>query len=237
MNVASKVGARLFVTAGSQAEYGLTNCPQVENMICNPFSEYGKAKLDLSKKQRIVVRYERTNSEGVTETKYSDKIEAYTKELLETSGLSEVKLEMGITPIYEFNFVKILYMPFKETVVSVLDIFKNLGLLFNKDANVGLDDFSGPIGIFELITSSAAEGFNSLIYLTAFLSVNIGFVNLLPLPALDGGRLAFILYEAITKKKPSPKVENIIHSIGFILLIGLFIFVGFNDILRLFGIK
>ena len=50
MNVASKVGARLFVTAGSQAEYGVTNCPQVENMICNPFSEYGKAKLDLSKK-------------------------------------------------------------------------------------------------------------------------------------------------------------------------------------------
>lgn len=192
---------------------------------------------ETSTKERVVIRYERTNKSGVVETKYSDKIETYSKELLTTSGMSQVKLEIGITPMYEFNFVKILYQPFLDTVTSVVDIFKNLGLLFNKNAKVGLDDFSGPIGIFELITSSASEGFNSLVYLTAFLSVNIGFVNLLPLPALDGGRIAFIIYEAITKKKPSPKVENIIHSVGFILLMALFVFVGFNDILRLFGIK
>lgn len=182
--------------------------------------------------KRVVVRYERKG-----EVKYSKQIESYSKELLDTSRMSQTKLEIGITPLYEFNFVKILYQPFLDTVNSVVDIFKNLGLLFNKDANVGLDDFSGPIGIFELIASSASEGINSLIYMTAFLSVNIGFVNLLPLPALDGGRIAFIIYEMITKKKPSPKVENIIHSVGFILLIALFIFIGFNDILRLFGIK
>ena len=182
--------------------------------------------------KRVVVRYERNG-----EVKYSKQIESYSKELLETSRISQTKLEIGITPLYEFNFVKILYQPFLDTVNSVVDIFKNLGLLFNKDANVGLDDFSGPIGIFELIASSASEGINSLINMTAFLSVNIGFVNLLPLPALDGGRIAFIIYEMITKKKPSPKVENIIHSVGFILLIALFIFIGFNDILRLFGIK
>lgn len=182
--------------------------------------------------KRVVVRYERKG-----EVKYSEQIESYSKELLNTSGISQAKLEIGITPLYEFNIVKILYQPFLDTANSVVDIFKNLGLLFNKDANVGLDDFSGPIGIFELIASSASEGINSLIYMTAFLSVNIGFVNLLPLPALDGGRIAFIIYEMITKKKPSPKVENIIHSVGFILLIALFIFIGFNDILRLFGIK
>ena len=71
----------------------------------------------------------------------------------------------------------------------------------------------------------------------AYLSVNIGFINLLPLPALDGGRLVFIIYEAITKKKPSQKVENIVHTVGFLLLMALFVFITFNDVLRLFGCK
>lgn len=198
--------------------------------LCDYFNKIDESKL-------VVLRYKRKDESGNPKVYYSDKIETYSKELLDASGISKVKLEMGISPIYEFSFLKILYKPFVNTVSSVVSIFKNLGLLFNKNANVGLDDFSGPIGIFELITTSASEGFNSLVYMTAFLSVNIGFVNLLPLPALDGGRLAFILYEAITKKKPSPKVENIIHSVGFILLIALFIFIGFNDILRLFGLK
>jgi regulator of sigma E protease len=57
-------------------------------------------------------------------------------------------------------------------------------------------------------------------------------MNLLPLPALDGGRLAFIAYEAITRRKASPKVENMIHSIGFILLMALFVVVTYNDIVR-----
>ena len=67
----------------------------------------------------------------------------------------------------------------------------------------------------------------------AILSVNIGLMNIIPLPALDGGRLAFILYEVITRKKPNPKVENIIHTIGFILLMVLFVFVAFNDVIKL----
>jgi len=57
-------------------------------------------------------------------------------------------------------------------------------------------------------------------------------LNFLPLPALDGGRLAFLGYEAVTKKKPNTKVENIIHLIGFFLFMALFVFVTFNDVLR-----
>ena len=66
------------------------------------------------------------------------------------------------------------------------------------------------------------------------LSVNIGLMNIIPLPALDGCRIAFLGYEAITKKKPNPKVENTIHSIGFILLMALFVIVAFNDVLKIF---
>ena len=128
-------------------------------------------------------------------------------------------------------------MPFVDVFGCVVDIFKSLSLLFNPAANVGVDDFSSVIGIYELITTASAEGIYSLLYIFAFLSANIGFVNLLPLPALDGGRLAFLLFEAITKKKPNPKVENIIHTIGLIALMALMGFIVLNELLRLVGLK
>ena len=163
-------------------------------------------------------------------------IETYSKQMLDSQDLTRTKVQLGISPEYKFDLLKTLYMPFVNTANSAIGIFKTLGLLFT-DKSVNIDDFSGPVGIFQLVTSTASSGFLSLLSLTAFLSVNIGFVNLLPLPALDGGRLVFIVFEAITKKKPSPKVENIVHTIGFFLLIGLFIFISFSDVLRIFGCK
>ena len=128
---------------------------------------------------------------------------------------------------------------------SSILVFKTLGLLFT-DKSVGISDLSGPIGILDATVSMIdirdangklmiGEIIISLLNWIAMLSVNIGLLNILPLPALDGGRIAFIIYEAITRKKPNAKVENIIHSIGFILLMALFVFVAFNDVLRLFG--
>jgi regulator of sigma E protease len=69
----------------------------------------------------------------------------------------------------------------------------------------------------------------------AFLSVNLGFMNLLPLPALDGGRLIFIGIEAVTRKKVNAKIENYIHAVGLIALFTLLLLVTWNDIMRLFG--
>ncbi len=163
----------------------------------------------------------------------------------EDNGIAPAKVQMEFTAEYQFNLLKNLYMPFVETGESALLVFKTLGLLFT-DKTVGLSDLSGPIGILDatvsMISITDAEGnidfggiIISLLNWIGMLSVNIGLLNLLPLPALDGGRLAFIAYEAVTKKKASPKVENIVHSIGFILLMILFVFVAFNDVLRLFG--
>lgn len=101
------------------------------------------------------------------------------------------------------------------------------------NSRIGVDDLSGPVGIFTILKSAVQQG--SLFTWMAVLSVNLGFVNLLPLPALDGGRLAFLVYEAITKKKPNAKVENIIHTVGFVLLMGLMVFICFNDVLRCIG--
>ena len=76
-------------------------------------------------------------------------------------------------------------------------------------------------------------GFLYVLSLVGLLSVNIGALNLLPIPALDGGRLVFVAYEAITKKKPNPKVETILITVTMILLLALMVIVGYSDILRL----
>ncbi|MGL4952416.1 MAG: site-2 protease family protein, partial [Culicoidibacterales bacterium] len=98
-----------------------------------------------------------------------------------------------------------------------------------------VNDLSGPVGIAVMTSQvTQAAGITGLLRWTAFLSVNIGFLNLLPLPALDGGRLVFVAYEAITRKKANPKFEMYLNLVGIVLLFGLIIYVTFNDILRLF---
>lgn len=160
-------------------------------------------------------------------------IESYSVELLESQGVTSTKVQIGISPRYKMDFAKLLYMPFVETGDACMLIFRTLKLLFT-DATVNIDDLSGPIGIFSIIKTSVSQGLLSVLNWTAIISVNVGFMNLLPLPALDGGRLAFMAYEGITRKKPNPKVENIIHTIGFVLLMVLFVFVAFNDVIRAF---
>lgn len=172
-------------------------------------------------------------------------IDGFSMKALFDNEIQPSKVQMEITAEYQRSFVKSLYMPFVETGKSALLVFKTLGLLFT-DKSVGISDLSGPIGILDATVSMIdirdangklmiGEIILSLLSWIAMLSVNIGLLNILPLPALDGGRIAFIIYEAITRKKPNSKVENIIHSIGFILLMALFVFVAFNDVLRLFG--
>ena len=84
-----------------------------------------------------------------------------------------------------------------------------------------------------MVKQYIGSGFLPLLSLTALLSVNIGVMNLLPIPALDGGRILFLIIEAITGKKVPKKVENIINLVFMGLLLILFVFITYNDILRL----
>ncbi len=185
---------------------------------------------ELKEGQNVTITYLRDGKEQICE------IEVYSETLLDTQGIPATKLQLGIVCANEFNLGKLLYMPFLQTADSFTMIFKTLGALFS-DSSVGVDDLSGPVGIFNLLKNATKEGIMTILSWTAILSVNIGFMNLLPLPALDGGRIAFMLYEGVTRKKPNPKVENIIHTIGFLLLMGLMLFVSFNDVLRCVGCK
>ncbi|MBR2891424.1 MAG: RIP metalloprotease RseP [Bacilli bacterium] len=170
------------------------------------------------------------NGEIVT----TDVIETYKKQIFVDQGVEVCRVQLGISPNVTRNIGRVIIEPFKEVGRSCTVIFKTLGALFTKDSGLSIKDLSGPVGIATATVSIVEQGLPSLLNWLAILSVNIGFMNIIPLPALDGGRLAFIGYEAITKKKANPKVENIIHSIGFILLMLLFVFVAFNDVFRLF---
>lgn len=102
----------------------------------------------------------------------------------------------------------------------------------------GAADFStltGPVGIVGLVGDAADFGFVYLLSLMAIISINLAIINLLPFPALDGGRLLFILIEAIKGSPISPRVANTAHAVGFALLILLMLFVTFNDVVKIFG--
>ena len=112
-----------------------------------------------------------------------------------------------------------------------------LGDLFTGRA--GLKDMSGPVGIVEQVTEtanqqeSAWEGLAVVLYYFSFIAINLGVMNLLPLPALDGGRLVFLIIEGIRRKPVPPKYEGLVHAAGLMLLLMLMVYVTGHDILRL----
>ena len=163
-----------------------------------------------------------------------DEIKTYKKDIFVDNNIEVCKVQLGISPTITRNIGRVLWEPVKEVGSGCLVIFKTLGALFRRNSGISIMDLSGPVGIASATVSIVNQGALSIFNWLAVLSVNIGLMNIIPLPALDGGRLAFLLYEAITRKKTNPKVENIIHTIGFIVLMALFVFVAFNDVFRIF---
>lgn len=130
------------------------------------------------------------------------------------------------------DFLSALKYAFSKFGSIVSTMLLILGSLFT--GKLGLSALSGPVGMYSVVGTVASLGFANLIYLTAYLSINLGVLNILPFPAFDGGRVLFVLIEAITRKKVDPKIEGYFHSIGFILIMLLMIYITFQDVLRLF---
>jgi len=159
--------------------------------------------------------------------------EVISKRALEKLGYQDIIFQIGVTPTASFDLGYTLTYPFQAFYSNTSQVFQTIGLLFDRSENLGIGDLSGPVGIFTLVSSTTSQGLIAILGFTAFLSINIGLLNLMPIPALDGGRLVFLGIEAITKKPLNRKLENTINNVMFFLLLGLFVFVTYNDIFRL----
>ncbi len=139
------------------------------------------------------------------------------------------------------NFISLITQTWYDTLSTVKIVWVSLvGIITGRFA---VSNMAGPIGMASAIGKAASTGLetsvidaiNNIVSIMAMITINLGIVNLLPLPALDGGRLIFLLIEMITRKKINPKYEGLIHALGFFLFIALMIYISYSDILRLLG--
>ncbi len=140
---------------------------------------------------------------------------------------TKVKLPIWWAPIYAvWESIKAAGLIF----VGVINLFKDILTTHHIP-----EEAAGPVGIFYVTKSVLQLGFGALLNFVAVLSINLGVINILPIPALDGGRLLFIVLETLNKGKKviNERIENIAHMIGFVLLILLIISITFNDIMTL----
>ncbi|MDD7266661.1 MAG: M50 family metallopeptidase [Lachnospiraceae bacterium] len=154
------------------------------------------------------------------------------------SGAYRVGIGFSKTKV---GFWRSIQYAFYEMIYWIKLVFLSLGLLFS--GRVGVGELSGPVGLISGISNTYQESRSfgvsaaviSMLTITVMLSANLGVMNLLPIPALDGGRLLFLFWELITRRPLPRKLEGYLNTVGFILLIGLMLYVTFfNDIMRLF---
>ena len=125
----------------------------------------------------------------------------------------------------------------KYAFIKFYSVISSMGIIIVKlfSGKLGVNSLAGPVGMYSVVGESAKLGIENLIFLTAYLSVNLGFINILPFPAFDGGRVLFLIIEKIKGSPVDSKIENMIHTIGFCLLMLLMLIVTYQDILRLFN--
>lgn len=151
----------------------------------------------------------------------------------EGGGFEKVGL-LGIAPpqmkteIQRFSFLEAVPLGLEQAFFSIKLTAYSLGLLLTGQAS--LREVSGPVGIAQMAGEHAHQGIRSLVFFIAFLSINLGVLNLLPIPIVDGGQIVFCLIEGIRGKMVSFKVQEIATKIGFAIIISFFIFITLNDI-------
>ncbi|MBR0028578.1 MAG: site-2 protease family protein [Clostridia bacterium] len=144
---------------------------------------------------------------------------------------------IGFTPAQKnINIFNVWGEAWNETKFVVKLVYQSLWQIIT--GKIGIREMSGPVGIVNEVNTAVNSGSMSWLYvinLVALLTINLGVFNLLPIPALDGGRILFVLWEMITGKRIPPDKEGIVHAIGMALLLLLVLVISFSDIMKLFG--
>lgn len=181
----------------------------------------------LNPEEKFMITYERVNE--------TDTVELMPK-LNTDTGEKLLGVAIENYGVYKPGFGRALIDSFKFTGVMIANITLALTDLvvgaFKGTADVS--SLTGPIGIVGLVGDASAQGLVYLLTFTALISINLGVINLIPFPALDGGRLLFLLIEKIKGSRLNYRIANLVNLVGFSLLIILMLFVSYRDIVRLF---
>lgn len=169
-------------------------------------------------------------------------IKEFDVELIEDNGrkLMGISLSNVGNLRYEGNLRYIAGLAHSINMISFTNsaLVDLVGLAIkHNDSTIVTDNVSGPVGIYKVVDTISKDSQSifslELLNLVALLSLSLAFMNILPLPALDGGRLVFVIYEMITRKKPNPKYELAVNKVGMILLLGMLVAVTFKDVSQL----
>ncbi|EFI42266.1 MULTISPECIES: RIP metalloprotease RseP [Peptoniphilus] len=142
------------------------------------------------------------------------------------------RIQIGITPNYEKSISNAIKYSFLDTIQVIKDVFMTIKLLFK--GNVDVTMLSGPVGVISVIGQATSLGMVYLLKMIGIISANLGVVNLLPIPALDGGKLLFLIIEKLIGKKINEKIENTLSLIGISFLLFLMLYITlFGDLARM----
>ena len=172
----------------------------------------------------VVRRNEKIEFITVTPEKIKEKIDGKEIERYRYGISLNTKKETGFV-----NAIKNSYLKIKSNVKSIIKVFQ---MLFK--GKLGINAFSGPVGIYNVVKDqSKTNGLIGLVFLTAVLSINVGFLNLLPLPIFDGGKIFFLIIEKLFNKKVNPKIELTLSLIFVVILIIFTIYITGMDIWKM----
>ena len=188
-------------------------------------------------KAQIILYYKNTNEYYTFEVKHTDGTKEEIKikpEIIKDEETGAESKLFGIQIDAEDTsnvFKSFIYSIRKFNSIIRSMVYTIWGLISGK---IGLSALSGPVGIYEAVGETINYGINYFLYILAFLSINVGFINILPFPAFDGGHVLFLIIEKIKGSPVNAKIENTCHLIGFILVFLLMIVVTISDIIKLF---
>lgn len=215
------------IMAGSPAEsVGLQSGDRITGINGTPVASWSEMVelINAVPGQALQVQYARNGEER-------------TVEIVPQPDPETERLLIGIIPKGNYIWQKIGFLAgIKEGFVRTWEIIVLTikGLIGMIRGSISPGGVAGPIGIITMIGETARFGLVNLINLTALLSINLGLLNLLPIPALDGSRLLFMLVEALRGRPVSPAKENMVHLVGFAIIMGLMLIVTYQDIIKLF---